>query len=74
MEILGGKVENDDTTLGADFRAGFSAVMTQRVGAFVEYRLSYSKPEFEGTSGSESFDVDMELLVSHVLFGMSYRF
>lgn len=60
----------DSVDIGLDFRLGATVMLTDSLGVFGEYRLTYAEPQFDFGGVS----VDVESLTNHLLFGVSLRF
>ena len=62
--------DEESADIGLDFRLGATVMLTDSLGVFGEYRLTYAEPQFD----FGGLSVDVESLTNHLLFGVSLRF
>ena len=66
----------EDTTveIGADVRAGANYMLTENIGAFLEYRFTYFNVESSDSIFGIPIDSETDLSTHHVQFGVTFWF
>ena len=78
ISALGTTLAFDDsdttTTLGVTAGAGMTYMFTRNIGAFLEYRFTHFKPEYELNVSGVSLRIEPTLNSHHIGAGVTFRF